>query len=657
MLYNPNNVTSEAAPVTVDLEIEFGQRICQMLGYKSKNNAPTGWAHICSGGSLANLEALWVAREVQFIPLVVKEFCEKYKVRFEIKTPKMSSSEKINILDVDDKTLLSLKPNEKIFMLTKLIQQLAYGSKSATTHNSGSRLEEAISKVNAHLKVSKFSVKYNGFANVLSNVGLKPVVFIPESAHYSWDKAVSILGYGSNSIRKIPLNSKFRINTNELERMLFSIKDDEYVVAVIGVVGTTEEGAVDPIHEIKFLRDKLEKETNMSFWLHIDSAWGGYIRSLFNDDNYRDLNFINSECESEFRIRLDKMKDDLHNKGKTFTNLDESALKCVQIMDLNEEFIDDSSILSENNNEKKTVNLSWEDLDVIKAFMAFEDADSITVDPHKLGYVPYPAGVIAFKNKNVTQYIAQKASYISESKGDIEKVTVNELNSVGPYIIEGSKPGAAAVACWLSERTIPMNLNNHGKIIRATLLNAKKFNYYISKFNKESKNYFVKNRQKIKRPYKVVPLYDNIDTNIVCFVILPLVWSNKTQAHTMIKDDNLGLKKLNEVNRRIYEHFTINNEKDKKITPHVQKFFLSRTEFDKSQYDYNSISEVFDKLGILKDEYENQSLFVLRATLMNPWYYHSMQEDNVGRKTNYFLEFFQELNRVTLEVLSGTEFE
>ena len=38
MLYNPNNVTDEAAPVTVDIEIEFGKMICEMLGYPKDNS-------------------------------------------------------------------------------------------------------------------------------------------------------------------------------------------------------------------------------------------------------------------------------------------------------------------------------------------------------------------------------------------------------------------------------------------------------------------------------------------------------------------------------------------------------------------------------------------------------------------------------------------
>ena len=53
MLYNPNNVSSDAAPVTVRLELEASQMIARMLGY-----GPDCWTHLTSGGTLANLEAL-----------------------------------------------------------------------------------------------------------------------------------------------------------------------------------------------------------------------------------------------------------------------------------------------------------------------------------------------------------------------------------------------------------------------------------------------------------------------------------------------------------------------------------------------------------------------------------------------------------------------
>lgn len=149
--------------------------------------------------------------------------------------------------------------------------------------------DEAINKFNEHMKNSKFSVRWAGFINVISNIKLKPIIFIPESAHYSWDKTASILGYGNAYIRRIPINSKFRINVRKLKEMLYSLKEDEFVVAVITVVGTTEEGAVDGVHKVQNLRIDYEKEKNLSFWLHIDSAWGGFIRSLFNSGDYQDL--------------------------------------------------------------------------------------------------------------------------------------------------------------------------------------------------------------------------------------------------------------------------------------------------------------------------------------------------------------------------------
>jgi hypothetical protein len=68
MLYNPNNVTAEAAPVTVQLEIEAAQMIAHMVGYGEGS-----WGHLTSGGTISNIEALWIARTVSLLPRVVNE--------------------------------------------------------------------------------------------------------------------------------------------------------------------------------------------------------------------------------------------------------------------------------------------------------------------------------------------------------------------------------------------------------------------------------------------------------------------------------------------------------------------------------------------------------------------------------------------------------
>jgi glutamate/tyrosine decarboxylase-like PLP-dependent enzyme len=57
MLSNPNNHAYEGGPITTDMELEVIAMIKKMIGYKD------GWGHLSSGGSLANLEALWAVRD------------------------------------------------------------------------------------------------------------------------------------------------------------------------------------------------------------------------------------------------------------------------------------------------------------------------------------------------------------------------------------------------------------------------------------------------------------------------------------------------------------------------------------------------------------------------------------------------------------------
>src|SRR5262249_41955193 len=68
LLYNPNNVTPESAPVTLRWELEVGADILKMLGFNPPppqgafTKQEFGWAHVTSGGTIANIEALWLAR-------------------------------------------------------------------------------------------------------------------------------------------------------------------------------------------------------------------------------------------------------------------------------------------------------------------------------------------------------------------------------------------------------------------------------------------------------------------------------------------------------------------------------------------------------------------------------------------------------------------
>ena len=59
---------ADVAPVTVRLEHQVGRMLTRMIGF-----GDAGWAHLCSGGTIANIEALWVARSVRYLGLAVQD--------------------------------------------------------------------------------------------------------------------------------------------------------------------------------------------------------------------------------------------------------------------------------------------------------------------------------------------------------------------------------------------------------------------------------------------------------------------------------------------------------------------------------------------------------------------------------------------------------
>ena len=184
ILYNPNNVTDEAAPVTVELELEVGRMVAEMLGYKPAK----AWAHITSGGTIANLEALWVARTVQFVPFALRDLCRTRALDFPVKMP---SGVRKPLSDLEDDALLRLAPNEAIYMPRQLQRFLvAQGSDAATA---GRLIGDA-------LHDSDWNVARRGFSAITHRLNRRPVVFASASAHYSIAKACSILGYGEDAV-------------------------------------------------------------------------------------------------------------------------------------------------------------------------------------------------------------------------------------------------------------------------------------------------------------------------------------------------------------------------------------------------------------------------------------------------------------------------
>jgi glutamate/tyrosine decarboxylase-like PLP-dependent enzyme len=81
------------------------------------------------------------------------------------------------------------------------------------------------------------------------------------------------------------------------------------------------------------------------------------------------------------------------------------------------------------------------------AFDRLHDADSIVIDPHKHGLQPYGCGCVLFHDPAVGTHYRHDSPYTYFSS--------NELH-LGEISLECSRPGAAAVALWATQRLLPL---------------------------------------------------------------------------------------------------------------------------------------------------------------------------------------------------------
>jgi tyrosine decarboxylase / aspartate 1-decarboxylase len=81
------------------------------------------------------------------------------------------------------------------------------------------------------------------------------------------------------------------------------------------------------------------------------------------------------------------------------------------------------------------------------AYDRLAEVDSIVIDPHKHGLQPYGCGCVLFRDPAVGAYYRHDSPYTYFSSGDLH---------LGEISLECSRPGAAAVALWATERLLPL---------------------------------------------------------------------------------------------------------------------------------------------------------------------------------------------------------
>lgn len=81
------------------------------------------------------------------------------------------------------------------------------------------------------------------------------------------------------------------------------------------------------------------------------------------------------------------------------------------------------------------------------AFAAIPRVDSLVIDPHKHGLQPYGCGCVLFRDPSVGRFYRHDSPYTYFSSDELH---------LGEISLECSRPGAAAVALWATQRLLPL---------------------------------------------------------------------------------------------------------------------------------------------------------------------------------------------------------
>ncbi len=355
-----------------------------------------------------------------------------------------------------------------------------------------------------------------------------PVILVPVTAHYSWAKGAKLIGLGTANLQVVPERG-MRMDMQALRDQLDELAERRIpVLQTVGVLGTTEFGTIDPIDEIVAERnDRLTRGQYVP--IHIDAAWGGYLTSIFRKSD--------GGLGSQQEVR----------RGFKYFPSDR----------------------------------------VHAAFSALAETESITIDPHKLGFVPFGAGAIVFRDQRMMEFVAQSADYVFDPARD-QPGFREKFRALGRYILEGSKPGAAAAGVYVSQKVVPPDLENLGRVIAETVRATEYFYDRIPALAEQ-----VSDVARLVIPFEP-------DSNLICLALNP--------------KGNESLKQLNRFAREVFAQMKV----DASRPVQDRDFFGSYTTLTRSGLGDKDFQRCLDLLGITDTDGEDR-IFILRHTLMNPW--------------------------------------
>ncbi|MEA2723138.1 MAG: hypothetical protein QOH59_909, partial [Gemmatimonadales bacterium] len=337
MLYNPNNIAAEISPVTTRLELEVAGDLARMIGY----DPAASWGHLTSGGTIANFEALWLARSVRYLAVAAAGAATELGLTLPVQTARGST---LPVADLPLWDLLNVPGAAGLDLWERL-------------WSSGPTAEVKRAVANHSLAAIGYQEYSRRLALDYGDPLPAGVVLVAATAHYSWEKIVRALGIGSNQLVYIPLDAQFRMDPAALwKRVVELARHRQPILACVSVCGTTEESAVDRLDQVLEVRDRAEQELGVTFHVHSDACYGGYAAAL--------------------------------------TRQADGSRKSV------------AEIQSGGGS-------NWPDAGWVASIAALGQADSVSIDPHKMGYVPYSAGAILVRDGRSRHLVATDPPYLS----------------------------------------------------------------------------------------------------------------------------------------------------------------------------------------------------------------------------------------------------
>lgn len=97
-------------------------------------------------------------------------------------------------------------------------------------------------------------------------------IYLTAQVHHSVQKAIRIAGLAESPLRIVPMDTHYRMDVQALAQQIAADKAAGLRPwLVVGSAGTTDTGAVDPLHAIA---DVCARE---NLWFHLDAAYGGFF--------------------------------------------------------------------------------------------------------------------------------------------------------------------------------------------------------------------------------------------------------------------------------------------------------------------------------------------------------------------------------------------